>query len=333
MQNFNKKVTRNDVAKLAGTSSAVVSYVINNGPKPVSEKTRRKVLEAIKITGYQPNNIARALVSGKSRCLGLIIPNISNPFIASLAHAIEGEAIDRGFVILLGDSDDREDKELDLLKFFLQRQVDGIIYNAIKDPYLDLLSSSNTPFVLLNHMASLAPGLRVVKINEYQASFDVVKMMIAKGYRKIAIICGPKSMHNTQERIRGWKSALISHGLNPDPALIFYSDYTRNDGYFAALDLIMNAQYDSVFTTNEMQAFGALRAFKERGIKVPDDIGMATFNATELSEFVVPSFAAMFQPVKLVAQHVLNMVLNHEVTDSVYNVPYIVKDGMSLRDH
>ena len=213
MQNFNKKVTRNDVAKLAGTSSAVVSYVINNGPKPVSEKTRKKVLEAIKITGYQPNNIARALVSGKSRCLGLIIPNISNPFIASLAHAIEGEAIDRGFVILLGDSDDREDKELDLLKFFLQRQVDGIIYNAIKDPYLDLLSSSNTPFVLLNHMASLTPGLRVVKINEYQASYDVVKMMIAKGYRKIAIICGPKSMHNTQERIRGWKSALISPSL------------------------------------------------------------------------------------------------------------------------
>ena len=85
MQNFSKKVTRNDVAKLAGTSSAVVSYVINNGPKPVSDKTRKKVLEAIKLTGYQPNNIARALVSGKSRCLGLIIPNISNPFIASSA--------------------------------------------------------------------------------------------------------------------------------------------------------------------------------------------------------------------------------------------------------
>ena len=333
MQNFSKKVTRNDVAKLAGTSSAVVSYVINNGPKPVSEKTRKKVLEAIKLTGYQPNNIARALVSGKSRCLGLIIPNISNPFIASLAHAIEGEAIERGFVILLGDSDDRVHKEVDLLKFFLQRQVDGIIYNPIKDPYLDLLNASNTPFVLLNHMANPESEMRVVEINEYQAAYDVVSMMILKGYKKIAIICGPKNMHNTQERIRGWKDALRAHNLEPLSNLVFYSDYTRKDGYYAALDLIMNVKCDSVFTTNEMQAFGALRAFSERGIKVPDDIGIATFNATELSEYVVPSLAAMLQPVKLVAQHVINMVLNPDPKGSVYKIPYIIKDGMSLKAH
>ena len=324
-----KKVTRNDVAKLAGTSSAVVSYVINNGPRPVSDKVRQKVLEAIRITGYRPNNIAKALASGKSNCIGLVIPNIANPFIATLAHAIECEAIKRGFVILLGDSDDNQQQEYELLNFFLQRQVDGIIYNAIKEPYFELLHSIDTPFVLLNPINKYQ-GSNIVKIDESKAAFDIVLKMLDFGYQKIAIICGPEGMNNTHDRILGWKQALLSKGIMPDENLIFYSDYTRQAGYKVALEIVDKVKFDGVFTTNEMQAFGALRAFREKNLNVPNDIGLTTFNATELSDFCTPPLTCMKQPVDLVALQTLDMLLEHR-DNKCFDIPYKIVDGMSIK--
>ncbi len=140
MKQLSGKVTRSDVAKIAGTSVAVVSYVINNGPRPVAESTRQRVLDAIRLTRYRPNGVARALASGSTKTYGLIVPNISNPFVASMAHVLLQESLDHGHVMLLGDAGDDRQRELELIHGLLNRQVDGLFYNIVDShPYIDVI--------------------------------------------------------------------------------------------------------------------------------------------------------------------------------------------------
>ena len=135
-----RRITRADVARVAGTSVAVVSYVINNGPRPVAETTRLRVLEAIEKTGYRPNDIARALASGNTLTYGLVVPDISNPFFATLAQALQREAFSHGRVLLLGDAGDNRQREHDLINHLLRRQVDGLLYTSVdRHPWFDLI--------------------------------------------------------------------------------------------------------------------------------------------------------------------------------------------------
>lgn len=305
-----KRVTRNDVAKLAGTSSAVVSYVINNGPRAVAEETKQRVLEAIKKTGYRPNSIARTLVSGSSKSIGLVVPNLSNPFVASLSHCISLEALKRGYVLLLGDSNDDEKTEQGIINHFLQRQVDGILYyTANHMNSSDLIASTNTPFILLNKCDGFEKHHAVLQ-DEIQASFLAVSYMLDRGYKKIAIIAGPASMDNTRQRIQGWKDAYNQRSLVADDSLIIYSDYTRQDGYASAKYLLKNTKCDAIFSTNELQALGCMRAVYELGLSIPNDLGMMTFNATELSSYVSPSLCAVSQSIEDLARKSLDLLLN-----------------------
>ncbi len=220
-QSHSQRVTRSDVAKEAGTSVAVVSYVINNGPRPVAEATRQRVLQAIKKTGYRPNGIARALASGSTQTYGLVAPDISNPFIASMAHALQHEAFADGKVLLLGDAGDSSCRERELINNMLHRQVDGLIYTSVdRHPYINLIQESGTPCVMLDRVD---PGLNVsvIQVDEQLAAMQVTQHLIDHGYRDIGIICGPREMLNTQDRIRGWQQALEASSLVVNPSWIF----------------------------------------------------------------------------------------------------------------
>lgn len=304
------KVTRDDVARLAGTSSAVVSYVINNGPRPVAEATKKRVLEAIKKTGYRPNSIARTLVSGSSHSIGLIVPNLSNPFVASLSHCISLEALKRGYVLLLGDSNDDEKIEKGVINHFIQRQVDGILYyTATHTNSSALIASANTPFVLLNRCDGVG-NYHAVLQDERLAAQKAVNLMLERGYRHVAIVAGPASMENTQQRIKGWEDAYQEKNLTIDESLIMFGDYSRLDGYILTKCLIQKGKCDAIFTTNELQALGCMRAIYEAGLSIPNDLGLMTFNATELSSYVSPALYAVSQSLDSLASKAFDLLLN-----------------------
>ncbi len=185
-----RKVTRVDVAREAGTSVAVVSYVINNGPRPVAEATKQKVLAAIKKTGYRPNGIAKALASGSTQTYGLVIPDISNPFLASIAHALQREAFKHGHVLLLGDAGDSRVREKELINNLLLRQVEGLIYTSVdRHPYIDLIQSSGTPCVMLDRVDP-TEGVSALQVNEKLAAYKITRHLIEHGFKDIGIICG-----------------------------------------------------------------------------------------------------------------------------------------------
>ncbi|MET3794601.1 LacI family DNA-binding transcriptional regulator [Aquamicrobium terrae] len=305
-----RRITRAEVAKEAGTSVAVVSYVINNGPRPVADATRHRVLAAIKKTGYRPNGIARALASGSTQTYGLVVPNIANPFIASMAHALQREAFADGKVLLLGDSGDERERERELINNLLQRQVDGLIYTSVdRHPYIDLIRANGTPCVMLDQV-NLGLDVSMIHVNEEQAAYQVTRHLTGHGYRGIGIICGPREMLNTQDRIRGWQQALEEDRQEVNPAWIFSTDYTRAGGYEAARRMLAGPMPRALFATNEQQAIGCLRALAEHGLRVPQDLALVSFNSTEQSLYTVPSLTAVRQPIENMARAAIDMLKN-----------------------
>lgn len=304
------RITRSDVAREAGTSVAVVSYVINNGPRPVAELTKQRVLDAIEKTGYRPNGIARALASGTTKTYGLVVPNISNPFISSMAHALQREAFTNGQVLLLGDAGDSRQRELELINNLLHRQVDGLLYTSVdRHPYIELIQSTGTPFVMLDRVDP-AQQVCAIRVDERAAAFQATQHLIEHGYRDIAIICGPLDMLNTQDRVNGWRDALLQAGLVVRDEWIFSTSYTRPGGYQAAQQMLKGPLPQALFATNELQAFGCLRAMAEQHLTAPKDLALICFNGTIESEFNVPSLTTVRQPVDEMAKTAIEMLKN-----------------------
>lgn len=303
------RATRADVAKVAGTSVAVVSYVVNNGPRPVAPATRERVLAAIKSTGYRPNSVARALASGTTRTYGLVVPNIGNAFIASLAHELQQQALANDMVMLLGDAGDSRKRELQLINNLLGQQVNGLFYISVdRHPYIDLLQSSGTPFVMLDRVD---PSLQVnvIRVDECEASRQVTAHLLSHGYQHVGIICGPPEMLNTQDRLQGWRDALADHGVEERPEWIFHTPYTRVGGYQAAQRMMQSeTRPRALFASNEAQAIGCIRALSEHRIRVPDQLALVCFNGTDQSAYHVPSLTTVRQPVREMAKTAINML-------------------------
>ncbi len=302
------RATRVDVAREAGTSVAVVSYVINNGPRPVANATRLRVLEAVRKTGYRPNSVARALASGTSKTYGLVVPNIDNAFVASFAHALQQEALSNGMVMLLGDAGDCRKRELELINNLLSQQVDGLFYTSVdRHPYIDLIQASGTPLVMLDRVD---PALKVniVRVNEREAAYQVTAHLLSHGYQDVGIISGPLEMFNTQDRLAGWRQALQDFGLRERSEWIFPAAYTREGGYQAAKDMLRGQLPRALFASNEMQAIGCIRALAEHHISVPQQVALVCFNGTDQAAFHVPSLTTVRQPVEAMAKAALAML-------------------------
>ncbi len=310
------KVTRADVARVAGTSTAVVSYVVNNGPRPVAEETRQRVLAAIEETGYRPDGIARALASGSTRTYGLVVPNVANPFVASLAHAVEDEAFRRGFSLLLGDSADDRLREAELVSTFLQHQIDGLVFYGVDDdhPWLDS-ATDKVPVVVLNE-PGLGAGVAYVHVDEQAASAAATRHLVEHGYRTIATVAGPLNQRNSRERLQGWRDALGEAGIEEHPTLIVESEYTRRGGYIAATRILsLRPRPEAVFVANEQQALGFLAAADELSVRVPDKIALICFNGTTNAEYSIPTLSTIEQPVEEIAAHALRLLA--EQTEAV----------------
>ncbi|WP_437125125.1 LacI family DNA-binding transcriptional regulator [Erwinia papayae] len=303
------RATRADVAREAGTSVAVVSYVINQGPRPVAQATRLRVLDAIKKTGYRPNQVARALASGTSKTLGLVVPDISNAFIASFAHALQQEALKNGMVMLLGDAGDSRQRELELINNLLSQQVDGLFYNSVdRHPFIEVIQASGTPLVMLERVDP-ALNVHILGVDERAAAYQVSAHLLSHGYQDVGIICGPLAMLNTQDRLAGWRQALAEFGITERPQWIFPTLYTREGGYQAARTMLAGEKIPrALFVSNEAQATGCIRALAEQGISVPGQVALVCFNGTEQSAFCVPSLTTVRQPVEAMARQAIAML-------------------------
>lgn len=304
------RATREDVARAAQVSVAVVSYVVNDGPRPVSAAARKRVLEAILATGYKPNGIARALALGVSGVYGLIVPDISNPFFAAMAHALEEAVSSTGKVLLLGDFGADPSRERELVNTFSNRQIDGLLYIGYDgQPQVGGALTAGIPVVMLDRSATSTSSLSVT-VNNVAGANAATRHLISHGYRDIGIVSGPPQLSTARDRTTGWHEAMTDAGLTIHPEWNVQSDFSRQGGFAAgrALFSVSSGRPRAVFIANEQQAVGFLAAASSAGIRVPDDIAIVTFDGTDDSKYSCPPLSTVAQPLALIAKIAVDLL-------------------------
>lgn len=300
-------VGRADVARRAGVSPAVVSYVLN-GSHPVADETRLRVEAAIRELDYRPNALARSLAMSRSHTLGLLIPDSSNPYFAELASAVEDAALASNLVVLLGNGADDAARELDYLHVFRDRQVDGVIavFGAGFEEGWREISRRRIPAVSLDR---LPPGLDVpsVVVDNIGGARAATEHLIAHGRRRIACITGGAELSSARDRARGWVEALVGADLPAE--LLSYGEFTVGSGYTAAMQLIHDEpSVDAIFVASDLQAMGVLRAMADLGRSPGTDLAIVGFDGTKLSEYTTPRLTTVTQPYARLATEAVGML-------------------------
>ena len=295
-----RAVTRTDVANHAGVSTAVVSYVVNDGPRNVAPATRTRVLESISVLGYRPNAAARALKVGVTELIGVVMPDSTNPFFAEYARALEKAAAAKGLSMILVNSARDNAHETELIHKLSARQVDALLLAAAdENPELSSAFESNIPVVLLNRTGPKA-GIRSIGVDFRGGSKVAVEHLIGHGHRRIGLISGITDKAITFDRERGWQDALLEAGLDEGP--IERDDFTREGGYDAAKRLLkLPVPPTAIYVGSDIQAVGLLRALHEAGVLVPGEIAVVSFDGSAESEFSWPPLTSMRQPVSKMA--------------------------------
>jgi len=290
-----KAPTSWDVARLAGVSRSTVSFVLNNTPGiKISEETRRRVLEAVKILDYKPNAIARSLAKQKTEAIAFFVLDIANPVFPNMARGIEDVARHNGYTLLLCNTDGKSLRELRYMNLMLERRVDGVIVGALSNEEVSRLArKKNMPLVILEHPR--LPEHDVVYADNIQGSYEAVKYLIELGHTRIAhITINPESII-VRERIEGYKKALEDAKIPFDEDLlkIFY-DQVNEETAINELLLLPNPP-TAIFAFSDFMAIQIMKILIKRGIRIPQDISIVGFDDT-LANLTIPELTTVSQP-------------------------------------
>lgn len=282
------------VARLAKVSIATVSRTINNVPT-VDPKLAQRVYKAIDELGYSPNTQARALVSGRSRILGLIISEITNPFFPELIQGFEDAAVENGYEILISSTNyDPQRMEL-CIQRMLERKVDGVAVMTfgIEGPLLDRLAQRNIPLVFVD-VSPKGPLFSTVEVDYYHGIREGVQHLAVLGHRSIGFISGPLQLHSAHARQAAFLRSVAEIGLKPDPKWLREGDHTMEGGMTAMKHLLGNgARPTAIMTSNDMTAIGVLHALYEAGSRVPEDFSVIGFDDVNLAQFTLPPLTSV----------------------------------------
>lgn len=301
----NKKISLKDIASHVGVSIALVSYVLNGREKEarVGQEMAEKIRKAALELNYQPNFIARSLKSGRTNTIGFIVADISNPFFSNLARIIEDEAKKHGYTVIFGSSDESAEKSEDLINTLLNRQVDGLIIAPVEhtESQVKTLRDNRTPFVLIDRFF---PNVKANSIytNNYAASYEATSQLAKSGYRKIAMMAWDNILHHMDERIRGYKAALKEHKIKFKQEWLCKITYDgfEKDVARSLKALIRNAEVDAVFFETNSLAVQGLKQINALGVKVPEDIGVVSFDETD-------AFDLFYSPITYVKQNLADI--------------------------
>ncbi|NDL56931.1 substrate-binding domain-containing protein [Phytoactinopolyspora mesophila] len=291
-------VRRADVARLAGTSPAVVSYVLNGGPRTVAPATRARVLAAVESLGYRPNGVARSLRMNKTMTLGLVVPDTANPYFAELARAIEEAAFAHGYTLLIGNGAEDDERQTAYVRTFLQRQIDGLfLVPAHGTPScLPDLERARTPWITLDRQVAGTTDIPAVLVDNRGGARTATEHLLEHGRRRIACIAGPEDVYPATDRVAGWRDAIADAGLPAAETSVLNVPFGRHPGYVAARRVLSERIVDAIFTASDEQALGALRAVTELGLRCPDDVAITSFDGIAAAAYATPALTTMSQP-------------------------------------
>lgn len=293
-----KKTTIYNIAEKLNLTAATVSRALNNNPK-ISENTRKLVQETAIKMNYEQNTLARALKSGKSFNVGVIVPRIDSNFFASVIRGIEEELFPRGYHVIICQTHDQQDVEELNIKSLINAQVDGIlmsISNAkTNNDILTNLTQKKVPLIYFDRKKDI-PGISSVTIDDFHGAYQATKHLIEQGCRRIAHLSNDRSLEIFQNRYLGYKQALIDFGLEVDESLVIETHSKVEEGRKTAkLLLKMTSPPDAIFSSSDFTALGAIQEIKAQGLKIPEDISVVGFSNEPFTRFMELSITSVDQ--------------------------------------
>ena len=295
-----RPATLKDVAAYANVSIKTVSNVVNEWPY-ITDETRQKVLDAIQAVGYRPNQAARSLVTGKTRTVGVLIPDIANPFFGAAMRGCEDVLFQGGYSLLLSNTNEDLTRERNNLELLLSRGVDALLLwgSRLSCEELEEIIGPRLPLVTVElRMEPKRPNHANINIDNQHGAELATRHLVDQGYMRIAHLAGPEDRVTANLRQAGYLQAIEKAGLPLEKSLIYHASPTIAAGYFATLELLQSQRPRAIFCYNDLMAFGALIAARELGLDVPsdlavvgfDDITMDTFSEPPLSTVRIPQY-------------------------------------------
>ena len=292
-------VTIVDIAEKAGVSAQTVSRVINN-KTDVSDKTRRRIQQIIEELDYRPNRAARGLASDRNWVIGIVIPNITNPFFPEVTRGIEAVALEQNYNVLLYNTDNEEHRIRQALNLLEESRVDGVIVHAptymlSEDNLISLLRRQRTSVVIGRILHSDVAG--VVRVDLQKGGRLATQHLLDRGFSHLAYVGNTRETEHRPERVAGFNLALAENHIPPENTLILDCEESAEQG-FAILSHIIehHPQVDAIMCSNDLVAIGALKACAENGIRVPEDIAIVGFDDILFTHYSTPSITTVRVP-------------------------------------
>lgn len=307
-------VTLKDIAKEAGVSINTVSCALRNSSR-ISEESKRKIKKIADRMGYTPNAAARSLRLKTTKVIGVIVTDVSNPVFGKMVKGIEAAIKEKEYSILIGNTDENEEMEKKAIGNMISKGVDGVIITPTQHDTksLEMLQKANVPFILMGRKFKNFSANYVV-CDDFRGGFLAGEYLIGKGHSKIIFINGPKHISSSQDREQGFVKALAGHRLVPRH--IYYIMPEIHEGY-RLMKKLLDARHDftGVFCFDDYTAFGVMKALKDSGLRVPDDIAVVGYDNTDFADILDRGLTSVdfneYRIGELAAEHVIEIIENN----------------------
>ena len=314
------EITIVEIAKRCGVGVSTVSRAINNH-SDINPETKKRIMAVIKETGYIPNNSARNLKRTDAKCIAVLVKGITNPFFSPMIEVVEQEVDKRGYALVLRHVEAYENEVDVALELEKEKRLRGIIFlgGSAKHP-ADKMKQIGVPIVFATIGSDISEDFNrnaysTVSVDDDKESFKMVSHLIEMGHKKIAIMAeGSDTPSVVQLRLKGYIKALKAAGIKVNNNLIRYVDqriYTMANGYDTAKALIESGEkFTALYCISDVLAIGALRAFADAGLKVPEDVSVAGFDGQELSQYCIPRLTTIRQPLVDISKETIRLIFD-----------------------
>lgn len=296
------KATLKDISSETGFSVTTVSLVLNHKPCKIPEVTKKIIIEAAQKLGYRPNQLAVSLVKKRTNTIGLVVSDVSNPFFSTLAKGVEDRCRDNGLNMILCNTNNKHECDINYINMLVDKGVDGIIFGMAGDSTVEdaiescqLMKDQDIAFVIIDrYFKKLHKSY--VGVNHLLGGYYATKHLIELGHKRIACITGPLHLDNVSSRLDGYKKALNEANIKYDSKLIYEGKYNMESGV-AAFSWLMKTKCTAVFAFNDMTAYGLYMEAKKNGISIPKDISVVGYDDIYFSKILESPLTTVRQPV------------------------------------
>ena len=324
-----------DIAKKLNISISTVSRVVN-GKTYVKPETREQVMQALDELNYMPNQVARSLKNKSTKTIGIMVPDIGEDFFAYVIKGIDDVLSRNGYAMILCDTGESAEKEELYLNLLSEKQIDGVILATVCKEHKTLykLIAKELPIIFIDNLPNLKSNYDSVIIDNSRASYIAVEHLIKLGHKTIGTIIGKMDETTGYERLLGYKKALEDSKIDISESLIRIGDFKEKSGYENMKALLeLNENISAVYVASSKMTYGAIKAIREKGLKIPEDVSLVGFDIHDVSGLITPSITTILQPEERIGKVAGELMLKRlQDSNERFNQKIVLDPDILIRD-